>query len=68
MPSLNWLLNGGNIMALLCVMGVLLKVNARLNRDESLKKDYPPHRHINGTRIVYPQEYQPSPIERFGSD
>jgi hypothetical protein len=39
----------------------------RLNRDESLKRDYPPHRHVNGSRIMYPKEYQPSKIENLGN-
>lgn len=63
--NLDWLLHGGNIGVLVFAASVIWKVNGRLNRDESLKSDYPPHRHINGSRIVYPKEYQPSPIEHF---
>lgn len=54
------------VMALGAYIG--FKVNARLNREESLRRDYPPHRHVNGTRIIYPQEYQPSPIEKLDGE
>lgn len=37
------------------------KVVKRLNRDETLRADYPPHRHING-KIVYPHDYTPSAV------
>jgi hypothetical protein len=47
---------------------VAWQVTRRLNRDESLKRDYPPHRHVNGSRIMYPEEYQPSKIENLGGD
>jgi hypothetical protein len=60
-----WALRSGNTGALVLVGWIGLKINAKLSRDESLKRDYPPHRHVNGTKILYPDEYQPSPIERL---
>lgn len=33
-----------------------------LAREESLKADYPPHRHTDG-KIIYPKEYPPAPVE-----
>ncbi|MGP8271832.1 MAG: hypothetical protein ACLQLH_17345 [Terracidiphilus sp.] len=36
----------------------------RLNRDESLRQDFPPHRHING-KILYPRDYEPAVVERL---
>lgn len=58
----------GGIITLMLGMGAMaVKIVKRLDRDESLRNDFPPHRHINGTRIVYPKEYQPSTIERIES-
>lgn len=59
------ILRGGNIGFLAAAIVLLWKVKAYLDRDESLRKDYPPHRHVNGSRIIYPTDYQPSPIERL---
>lgn len=61
---IEWLLRGGNIGVLIGAAGVLLKVNARLSRDETLKADYPPHRHING-KIIFPREYEPATVEKL---
>ena len=66
MPEwLDWVIKGGN-MGLLTACGLLLwKVKGRLDRDDNLLREYPPHRHINGSRILYPKEYQPVPIEHL---
>lgn len=67
MPEiLDLVLHGGNVGILIVVAWVLMKVNTRMNRDESLRADYPPHRHSNG-HIIYPHEYQPTPIGRLNS-
>lgn len=34
-----------------------------MSREESLKADYPPHRHVDQEHIVYPAEYRPAPVE-----
>lgn len=60
-------LHGGNVGILIVVAWVLWKVNSRMNRDESLRADYPPHRHFNGS-ILYPHEYRPSKIDHIGGD
>lgn len=64
----DYLLHGGNIAALMAAIAVMVKVLKVINRDETLKRDYPPHRHVNGSRILYPQEFQPSPIERLSNN
>lgn len=61
----DWAIHGGNISVLALVLWVAWKMNKRLDRDETLKQDFPPHRHINGSKIVYPKEYEPSVIERL---
>ncbi len=60
-PIVDWLCRGAELAS---VLGMAWKVIGRLNRDESLKADYPPHRHINGS-IIYPDEYPPAKIERI---
>jgi hypothetical protein len=62
---IEYALRGGNVGLLAFAAYILWTVKGRLDRDESLRKDYPPHRHINGTKILYPQEYPPAKIERF---
>lgn len=63
-PSwLDWLFHGSSVIA---VITLVWKVVARLNREESLKADYPPHRHVrvgSGSKILYPHEYRPSHLE-----
>lgn len=49
----------------LYLLGAAKRLYDHVHADEAIKKEYPPHRHINGTRIVYPKEYQPAPIERL---
>ena len=43
---------------------LMRKMNRRLDRDESLRQDYPPHRHFNGS-ILYPADYPPPEVERL---
>lgn len=62
--ALDWLMHGGQTGACLAIAYFAIK---RINRDESLKKDYPPHRHFNGS-ILYPKEYPPSKIEHLRGD
>lgn len=64
--SLHQFLDGGNITVLLAAMGVIAKEWKRQQRRDALDKEYPPHRHINGTRIMYPVGMQPPPIEQVG--
>ena len=66
MPEIaEWLIHGGNIGVILFALYVLYRVNKRLDREESLRMDYPPHRHING-KVIYPKDYEPSAVERLG--
>lgn len=58
------LLHGGDTGALLVASGVIIWAIKKLSRDETLKRDYPPHRHSNG-KILYPSEYPPPPMERL---
>jgi hypothetical protein len=54
--------------ALVMFFSMYRKAIKRMDRDETLKKDYPPHRHING-KLIYPREYQPARMETLaGSD
>lgn len=61
---LDWVIHGGTTGFLAFAFYVGFKINARLNRDDSLRSDYPPHRHINGS-IVYPKEYEPARTDRL---
>lgn len=58
------LLLGANGGILGAAIWVLWKVNVRLTRDESIKRDYPPHRHVNGS-VIYPDDYPPSPVGKL---
>lgn len=62
--SIDLLLHGGDLGAFFFVIYVGYKVNNRLNRDESLRRDYPPHRHINGS-VIYPSEYEPAQVDHL---
>ena len=59
----DWLLHGGTITALAWTVYIGRRVLRHLDRDESLKADYPPHRHVNGF-ISYPKDYTPPETER----
>jgi hypothetical protein len=39
-------------------------MKTRLDRDESFHKEYPPHRHTNGT-ITYSPYYKPGKVEHM---
>lgn len=54
----------GNVGALIFAVVVIWRASRKMGRDESLKADYPPHRHING-KIIYPREYEPALTERL---
>lgn len=54
------LFSGGSVAAITLAVAVL----RRLNRDESLRQDFPPHRHING-KILYPRDYEPAVVEKL---
>lgn len=58
-------LRGGTFGLLAALAWLLWNVKGHFDREENLKRNYPPHRHINGTRIIYPQEYRPAPIEHL---
>lgn len=55
------ILSGGAAVA---AISLAWKVISRLNREESLHRDFPPHRHINGS-IIYPREYVPTAVEKL---
>ena len=55
------LIHGGSIGSSVVIAYVGWKVKERLDRDDSLKADYPPHRHVNG-HVLYPKDYQPSEV------
>lgn len=66
---LDWLKDGGVITLLIAMGAFLRKVMQRLDRDEYLRADYPPHRHVIthsdkcGCKLIYPHEYTPSRID-----
>lgn len=64
--TLEMLLQGGNIGVLAFVGWVAIKVNTRLVREESLRRNYPPHRHIEDT-VIYPDEYPPAKVEHISA-
>lgn len=45
------------------VFGVAAPIIWSSMRLRSILKDFPPHRHINGS-IIYPAEYAPTEVER----
>ena len=61
---LDWVLDGGNIGALVLAVYVGFRINKRLNRDEVVQANFPPHRHVNGS-ILYPDMLQPTPVEHL---
>ncbi len=60
-PWLDELMKHGEFIATIAMVWVVI---SRINRDESLRKDYPPHRHSNGT-ITYPPDYSPGTVEHL---
>jgi hypothetical protein len=57
----DWAMRSGMLAA--CA-AMAWKVVKRQVRDESLRKNFPPHRHING-KILYPNEYRPPEVEHI---
>lgn len=43
------------------------KVSRALGNFEAVLKNFPPHRHVNGT-IIYPDEYEPTAIGKLYPD
>lgn len=64
-PLIEWALRGGNMGVIAFGAYIGIKMKGRLDRDESLRRDFPPHRHINGFKVIYPQEYPPATLERL---
>ena len=58
------ILHSGEFVAIVAMVWMVI---ARLNRDESIRKDYPPHRHSNGS-INYPPDYPPGSVEHIQVD
>lgn len=52
---------------LLTIMTAAAYVIRAANRVFTVLKDFPPHRHINGS-IVYPEGYEPTVIQRLYPD
>jgi hypothetical protein len=56
------------ILTLLTICGTCIatavKVIRAAQRVETTFKNFPPHRHINGS-IVYPEGYEPTPIQQL---
>lgn len=65
----HWMYDSGFLTVVVFLVGLLYrfvrKVERKIDSDETVKKDYPPHRHING-KIIYPKEYQPARTESLG--
>lgn len=52
-----------HIIEILVFLGGLYKVMRRVDRFLAIFEDYPPHRHVNGSRIIYPKGYEPPRID-----
>lgn len=61
-PLIDHLLHGGEFIAFLSVTFYAIRY---INRRESIERDYPPHRHVNG-KILYPPDRRPGAIETMG--
>lgn len=59
-PYIDYLIHSGELGVFLLVAWHVIR---RINRDETLKQDFPPHRHVNG-KIIYPHEYEPGVVEQ----
>lgn len=46
--------------ALLVILGIAWRINVVLGRMWNVLKDYPPHRHISPTQLIYPVGMEPS--------
>lgn len=54
-----------HVAELLVIGAAAWRVIVAANRVSSLLKDFPPHRHVNGS-VIYPDGYQPTPVQRLG--
>lgn len=61
MPETELLFHGAELLVL--IFGVAAPMIWSALRIRSILRDFPPHRHINGS-IIYPAEYVPTEIER----
>lgn len=50
-----------HLAELLIMAGVAWRVIRAANRIESVLKDFPPHRHINGN-VIYPVGFEPTEL------
>ena len=62
--NLETLANLAELISALGVFTILWKINVFMNRLISLLKDYPPHRHTNGS-VEFPTDYPPPQRERL---
>jgi hypothetical protein len=60
-PDLQTIANLGNSAILVIVAWRVIRA---INRVMDVLKDYPPHRHINGS-ILFPDGFQPTPVQRL---
>jgi len=44
---------------------VAYRVVKALSRVESLLRDFPPHRHVNGS-VIYPEGFEPTAVQKLG--
>lgn len=58
------LLRGGESSLLLGAIVTGIRVIRALDRNQSIMRDYPPHRHING-KVLYPDDYPPSRVDEL---
>lgn len=49
---------------LLILAGAAWRVIVAANRVSGVLKDFPPHRHVNGS-IIYPEGYEPTAVQRL---
>lgn len=61
---LDLILRGGDAGALLAAVWAIVWATRKISRQESLMRDFPPHRHTNGT-ISYSPDYPPPMFERL---
>lgn len=59
-----YLFHGGELLTFIIVAWYVIKA---ANRVMDVLKDFPPHRHINGS-IVYPDGYEPTVVHRLSRE
>jgi hypothetical protein len=55
---------GIHVGEIIVFAGIGWRAIRALNRFSSVLKDFPPHRHINGS-IIYPDDYAPPVIQKL---